>query len=92
VDHLAGEAILAGLEQHDYISSFCSFKQIIILLGAKKLMSSLKKAFEQYVGNRKATLFFHKKHKIHKDDCKKVWWDRIESVLKKFPRIFQVYG
>ena len=91
MDDLVGKALLEGLEQHDFISSFFLFEQIRILLRAKKLTSSLKKAFEQYIGNREAKLLYHEKHKIKKEDFEKVWWDGIESALKIFPKIFQVW-
>ena len=91
VDHLAGKALLVGLEQHGYTSSFFHSNKLQSPSKKKKLTSPPKKTFEQYVGDREAKLFYHEKYKINRDNFKKFWWDGTEPALKRFPKYFR-YG
>ena len=91
VDGLAKKALVSAVLNHEYIDSNFPFEQLRVVMGTKKLTTSPKKAFASFWGYRCAKKLYNKRRIISSDFFHTVWWDGVDALNKRVPKMFSVF-
>ena len=91
VDRLAKRALKMAIADGDFISNHFPFEQIRITVGGKKLTALPKATVYKRWAYITAKELYHDRRIIHSKDFDSVWWTGVETVNKRFPKMFGVW-
>ena len=91
VDRLAKLALLAGVEDEQYIDSDFPFEPLRLVIDGKKATGSAYSAISEDVGRRQARAWYHAKKIIHRSFFNLVWWQGVGRAMKSYPQLYRVW-
>ena len=89
MDRLAKASLIAAIADNAYIDSRFPGDHITVSTNGRKVTGSLKMAFERYWGVKQARKLYHDKSIIIGYNFNLIWWDRVEAVMHRHPKMFR---
>jgi hypothetical protein len=90
-DKLATAALMAMVEANKFISSIFPSEKVCIETAGEQVTGSPKNAITELWGEQVAQVLYDRQGVVSRENFPFAYWEGMESVLKLFPEMFQVW-
>jgi hypothetical protein len=90
-DSLAKAALKKAVRNNSFISSLFPFESFRVMIGGRKVTSSIKKALYANWGRTAARDLMSKRKIVSESNFDKIYWEGVGAAMASYPQMFRVY-